>query len=61
MWIGILRVKQRQSTSLSKTKKIQNILKNILQNKIKYIEKKANLLRNTPAHVKKERNYLKKD
>ena len=61
MWIGILRVKQRQSTSLSKTKKIQNILKNILQNKIKHIEKKANLLRNTLAHVKKERYYLKKD
>ena len=40
--------------------KMQNIVKNIFQNTIKYIEKKANLLRNTVAHVKKERDYLKK-
>ena len=39
---------------------MQNIVKNIFQNTIKYIEKKANLLRNTVAHVKKERDYLKK-
>ena len=38
--IGRLRVKQGQRTNLSKTKKIQNILKNILQNKIKHFEKK---------------------
>ena len=59
--IGKIRVKQGQRTNLSQTKKIQNILKNILQNKIKHIEKKTNLLRNTLAHVKKERYYLKKD
>ena len=40
MRIGRLRVKQGQRTNLSKTKKIQKILKNILQNKIKYIEKR---------------------
>ena len=40
MRIGRLRVKQGQRTNLSKTKKIQNILKNILQNKIKHFEKK---------------------
>ena len=61
MRIGRLRVKQGQRTNLSKTKKIQNMLKNILQNTIKHIEKKINLLRNTLAYVKKERDYLKKD
>ena len=62
MRIGRLRVKQGQRTNLSKTKKIQKILKNILQNKIKHTEKKADLLRNALAHVtKKERDYLKKD
>ena len=53
MRIGRIQVKQGQRTNLSQTKKIQKILKNILRNKIKHIEKKANLLRNTLA--KKER------
>ena len=61
MQIGRLQVKQGQRTKLSKTKKIQNILKNILQNKIKHIGKRINLLSNTLAYVKKERDYLKKD
>ena len=61
MRIGRLRVKQGQRANLFKTKKIQHILKNILQNKIKHIKKKISLLRNTLAHVKKERDYLKKD
>ena len=39
MEIGRIRVKQGQKTNLSQTKKIQNIVKNIFQNKIKYIEK----------------------
>ena len=60
MRIGRLRVKQGQRTNLSKTKKIQNILKNILQNKIKHIEKKTNLLRNTLAHVKKRKILFEK-
>ena len=59
--IGRLQVKWGQRTNLCKTKKIQNILKNILQNKIKHIEKNINLLRNTLAYVKKERDCLKKD
>ena len=59
MEIGRIRVKQGQKTNLSQTKKIQNIVKNIFQNKIKYIEKRANLLRNTLAHVKKERLFEK--
>ena len=47
-------------TNLSQTKKIQNIVKNIFQNKIKQIKKNANI-QNTLAHVKNERDYLKKD
>ena len=54
MQIKRIRVKKRQRTNLSQTKQIQNIVKNILQNKIKQIKKNANLLQNTLAHVKKE-------
>ena len=61
MQIGRIQVKKGQRTNLSQTKKIQNIVKNIFQNKIKQIKKNANLLQNTLAHVKKERDYLKKD
>ena len=59
MEIGRTRVKQGQKTNFFQTKKVQNIVKNIFQNKV--YQKKANLLRNTLAHVKKERDYLKKD
>ena len=38
--IGRLRVKQGQRTNLSKTKKIQKILKDIFKNKIKHIKKR---------------------
>ena len=61
MQIGRIRVKKGQKTNLSQTKKIQNIVKTIFQNKIKQIKKNANLLQNTLPHVKKERDYLKKD
>ena len=62
MQIGRIRVKKGKSTDISQTKKIRNIVRNIFQNKIKYIEKKANLLRSTLAHVKKKRKrLLKKD
>ena len=40
MEIGRIQVKQGQKTNLSQTKKIQNIVKNIFQNKIKHIEKR---------------------
>ena len=60
MRIGRIRVKQGQSTNLSQTKKIQNILKNVSKNKIKHIEKKADLLRNTLAHVKKRKRLFEK-
>ena len=55
MRIWRIRAKQRQRTNLS-----QKILKNILQNKIKHIEKKANPLRNTLAHVKTRKRLFEK-
>ena len=39
MGIGRIWVKQGQNTNLSKTKKIQNILKNIFKTKIKHMKK----------------------
>ena len=39
MQIGRIQVKKGQRTNLSQTKKIQNIVKNIFQNKIKQIKK----------------------
>ena len=61
MHIGRIPVKKEQRTDLSQTKKIQNIVKNIFQNKIEQIKKNTNLLQNILAQVKKERDYLKKD
>ena len=61
MHIGRIRVKKGQRADLSKTKKIQNIVNNILQNKLEQIKKNTNLLKNILAQVKKGRYYLKKD
>ena len=64
MQIGRIRVKKGQRTHLSQTKKIQNIVKNIFQNKIKQIKKNANLQSTTKYTCtckKKERDYFKKD
>ena len=60
MQIGRIRVKKGQKTNLSQTKKIQNIVKNIFQNKIKQIKKNANLLQNTLGHVKKRKRLFQK-
>ena len=64
MRIKRIRVKKRQRTNLSQTKKIQNIVKNIFQTKIKQTKKNANLQQNTLANVKKRKrlfeNGLKK-
>ena len=57
MRIGRIRVKQGQRTNFSQTKKIQKMLKDILKNKIKHIEKKADLLKSAVVNVKKERDY----
>ena len=61
MQIRTIQGKKGQRTNLFQTKKIQNIVKNVFQNKIKQIKKNADILQNTLAHVKKERDYLKKD
>ena len=60
MQIGRIRVKKRQRINISQTKKIQNIVKNIYQNKIKQIKKNANLLQNTLAHVKERKRLFEK-
>ena len=56
-----LRVKQGQRTNLSQTKEIQKILKDIFDNKIKYIKKGWSTKKCTCKCKKKERDYLKKD
>ena len=61
MQIRRIRVKKRKKSDLSQTKKIQNIVKNIFQNKIKKIRKNANLLQNTLAHVKKRERLFEKE
>ena len=58
--IGRIRVKKGQITYLSQTKKIQNIFKDIFQNKMKQIEKNINLLQNILAQVKKRKRLFEK-
>ena len=60
MHIGRIPVKKEQRTDLSQTKKIQNIVKNIFQNKIEQIKKNTNLLQNILAQVKKGKILFKK-
>ena len=54
-----IRVKKGQRINFSQTKKIQNIVRNIFENKIKQIKKI--LVYYKIQNVKKERDYLKKD
>ena len=56
--IGRIRVKKGQRTYRSKTKKMQNIVKNILQNKIKQVKKNTNLLQSILAQVKKKKKDI---
>ena len=53
MQIGRIRVRKGQRLNLSQTKKLQNIVKNIFQNKTEQIEKNTNALKNILAQVKK--------
>ena len=53
MQIKRIRLKKGQRTNLLQTKKIQNIVKIILKNKIKQIKKNTNLLQNILTQVKK--------
>ena len=54
------RAKKRQRQDFFQTKKIQNIVKNILQNKIEQIKKNTNLLQNILAQVKKRKRLFEK-
>ena len=60
MQIGRIWVKKGQRTNLSQTKKIQNIVKNIFQNKVKQIKKNVNPLKNALTQVKKKKNIILK-
>ena len=60
MRIRRIQIKKGQRTDLSRTKEIQNIVKDILQNKIKQIEKNTNLLQNILAQVKKRKRLFEK-
>ena len=52
-----IRVKKGKRADLSQPKKIQNIVKDIVQNNIKQINKNTNLVQNMLTQVKK-RNIL---
>ena len=56
-----IQVKKGKRTDLSQIKKVQNIVKDIVQNKTKQIKKNTNLLQNILTEVKKEKDYLEKD
>ena len=58
MRIGTIRVKQGQRTNFSQTKKIQKILKDIFKNKITYIKKKDDLLKNALVNVQKKKGII---
>ena len=60
MHIGRIRLKKGQRKDLSQTKKTQNIVNNILQNKIEQIKKNTNVLQNILAQVKKRKRLLEK-
>ena len=64
-----IQIKERQNRlkqivkmqNFFQTKKIQNILQNILQNKIEQIKKEINLLQDNLKQSKKRQIYWKKD
>ena len=60
MHIERIRVKKGQRTDLSQTKKVQNIVTNILQNKLEQIKNNTNLLQNILAQVKKRKRLFEK-
>ena len=60
MHVRKTRVKKGQRTDLSQTKEIQNIVKDILQNKIKQIRNNTNLPQNILTQVKKRKRLFEK-
>ena len=60
MQIGRIRVKKGKRTDLSQTKKIQNIVKDVVQNKIKQIKKNILTNQNILTQVKKRKGLFEK-
>ena len=60
MRIKKIQVKKRQRQDFFQTQKIQNIVKNILQNKIQQIKKNTNLLQSILVQVKKRKRLFEK-
>ena len=60
MQIRRILVKKGQWANLYQTKKIQNIVKNIFQNKIEQIKKNANLLQNILVQAKRKKRLFEK-
>ena len=60
MQIKRIRAKKGQRPDFSQTKKIQNIVKNIFQNKIEQIKNNTNLLQNILPQVKKRKRLFEK-
>ena len=58
--IGRLRLKQGQKTNLFKTKKTLEALKVIFKNKIKFIKKKSDILKNTLVNIQKRKRLFEK-
>ena len=58
MQIRRTRVKKGQRIDLSETKEKQNIVKDILKNKIKQIKKNTNLQHNILTHKKKKKDII---
>ena len=58
--IGSLWLKQRQKINLSRTKKVQEILKSIFESKIKQFKKKDDLVKNALVNVQKRKTLFKK-
>ena len=58
--IGWLRLRQGQKINLSKTKKMQEPLRNIFGSKIKQFKKKDGLLKNALVNVQKRKKLFKK-
>ena len=60
MQIGRIQLKKGQSTNIYQTKKMQNMVNNIFQNKIEQIKQNTNLLQNIFAHLKKTKRLFEK-
>ena len=60
MHIKKILIKKGQKQDFFQTNKIQNIVKNILQNKIEQIKKNTNLLQNVLTQVKKRKRWFEK-